>query len=38
MAAGGLVVQPVTPRVLTLDELLQGVTKDNLPGEWDTAP
>jgi antitoxin MazE len=38
LADGGLVVQPVIPRALTLGELLQGVTKDNLPGEWDTGP
>jgi len=35
---GALVVQPVTPLPLTLDELLRGNTDDNLPGEWDTGP
>jgi len=34
---GALVVQPVAPP-LPLDELLRGVTDDNLPGEWDTGP
>ena len=37
LVAGALVVQAVTPP-LTLDELLRGVTDDNLPGEWDTGP
>jgi antitoxin component of MazEF toxin-antitoxin module len=31
-------VQPVTPQLLTLAELLRGITDDNLPGEWDTGP
>jgi antitoxin MazE len=35
---GKLVVQPITPQPLTLDQLLQGVTDENLPGEWDTGP
>jgi antitoxin MazE len=35
---GALVVQPIAPQPLTLDELLRGVTDDNLPGEWDTGP
>ncbi len=34
---GALVVQPVAPP-LTLEELLRGVTDDNLPGEWDMGP
>ena len=38
LAAGGLVVQPIRPRALTLDELLRGITEDNLPSEWDTGP
>ena len=38
LVAGNLVVQPVAPQPLTLDELLRGVTDDNLPGEWDTGP
>jgi antitoxin MazE len=37
LVAGALVVKPVAPP-LTLDELLRGVTDDNLPGEWDTGP
>ena len=34
---GGLVVQPVAPQPPTLEELLRGVTDDNMPGEWDTG-
>jgi antitoxin component of MazEF toxin-antitoxin module len=30
-------VQPVAPQPLTLDELLRGITDDNIPGEWDTG-
>ncbi len=39
---GGLLVKPAAPSPPTLDELLEGVTEDNLPGEvhfgpaWDT--
>ena len=35
---GTLVVQPIAPQPLTLDELLRGVTDDNRPGEWDPGP
>jgi antitoxin MazE len=35
---GALVVQSVSPQPLTLDELLRGVTDENIPGEWDTGP
>jgi antitoxin MazE len=35
---GALVVQSVSPQPLTLDELLRGVTDDNIPGEWVTGP
>jgi antitoxin MazE len=34
---GRLVVAPVRPQPLTLKELLQGVTDENLPGEWNTG-
>ncbi len=34
---GTLVVRPVVPQPLTLDELLREVTDENLPGEWDTG-
>ncbi len=34
---GTLVVQPVRPQPLTLDELLRGITDDNIPDEWDTG-
>jgi hypothetical protein len=37
-ALGMLIVQPIAPQPLTLDELLRGVTDENLPGEWDTGP
>ncbi|MSR59426.1 MAG: AbrB/MazE/SpoVT family DNA-binding domain-containing protein [Planctomycetaceae bacterium] len=35
---GKLVVQPQAEVPLRLDDLLRGVTKDNLHGEWDTGP
>ena len=38
LAEGRLVVRPITPQPLTLEDLLRGVTDDNLPGEWDTGP
>jgi antitoxin MazE len=34
---GALVVRPVAPAP-SLEELLRGITDDNLPGEWDTGP
>jgi antitoxin MazE len=34
---GRLVIKPLAPRPPTLEELLQGVTDDNIPGEWDTG-
>jgi len=38
LVKGGVMVQPVPPEPLTLDELLSGVTDENLHGEWDTGP
>ena len=38
LVAGTLVVQAITPQPLTLDELLRGITDENLPGEWNTGP
>ena len=38
LVEGTLVVQAVDPQDLTLDELLRGVTDDNLPRDWDTGP
>jgi antitoxin MazE len=38
LAEGRLVVRPVLPQPLTLEELLRGITDENLPGEWDTGP
>jgi antitoxin MazE len=35
---GALLVQPIAPQPPTLEELLRGVTDDNLPGEWETGP
>lgn len=38
LVEGRLMVQPLTPQPLTLEELLRGVTDENLPVEWDTGP
>ena len=38
LVEGTLIVQPVASEPPTLDELLRGITDDNLPGEWDTGP
>lgn len=38
LADGNLIVQPLPPEPPTLDELLRGVTDENLHGEWDTGP
>jgi antitoxin MazE len=38
LVEGRLIVQPITPPPLTLDQLLRGITDENLPGEWDTGP
>lgn len=38
LVEGKLVVQPIRPQPLTLEELLRGVTDENLPGEWETGP
>jgi antitoxin MazE len=38
LRGGALVVKPVVPRPPTLEELLRGVTDENVPGEWDTGP
>jgi antitoxin MazE len=38
LVKGTLVVQAIAPQPLTLDELLRGITDDNLPGEWNTGP
>jgi antitoxin MazE len=35
---GKLVVQRAVPQSPTLEELLRGVTEQNLHGEWDTGP
>jgi antitoxin MazE len=38
LADGKLVVQALAEAPLTLDELLRGVTDENIPSEWDTGP
>jgi antitoxin MazE len=37
LVAGKLVISPA-PHKPSLDELLKGITPDNLHGEWDTGP
>ena len=37
MVDGGLVIRAITEQPLSLNELLRGVNKENLHGEWDTA-
>jgi antitoxin MazE len=37
LVEGGLIVQPVGPETPALDELLRGVTDENLHGEWKTG-
>jgi len=38
LVSGRLVVQPLAHEPLTLDDLLRGVTDQNLHTEWDTGP
>jgi antitoxin MazE len=38
LVEGALVVQRITPDPLTLDQLLLGITDDNMPRDWDTGP
>lgn len=35
---GKLIVQPVAEEPLTLEQLLRGVTDENIHGEWNTGP
>jgi antitoxin MazE len=35
---GEIVIRPLPRPRLTLDELLRGVTDENIHGEWDTGP
>jgi antitoxin MazE len=35
---GEIIIQAVARAPLTLEELLRGVTKENLHGEWQTGP
>lgn len=36
--AGRLVIEAAHPAIPTLDELLAGITDENLHGEWNTGP
>ncbi len=38
VGAGALVVQPHKEEPCLLEDLLRGVTPENLHGEWDTGP
>ncbi len=38
LVEGGLLVEPAASSTMTLDELLEGITADNLHGEVDTGP
>jgi antitoxin MazE len=38
LVGGNLVVRPIMPEALTLDQLLRGVTDETRPGEWVTGP
>jgi antitoxin MazE len=38
LVGGKLIVQPLSNEPLTLDELLRGITDQNLHDEWDTGP
>jgi antitoxin MazE len=38
VAKGKLIVRPVKEKSPTLEELLRGVTDENMHGEWDTGP
>lgn len=35
---GKLVIQAIAEEALTLDELLRGVTEQNIHGAWETGP
>jgi len=38
LSDGKLVVSPIPRPAYTLEELLEGITPENLHGEWDTGP
>ncbi len=38
LQAGQIILTPKQVKTYTLDELLEGVTPENRPGEWDTGP
>jgi antitoxin MazE len=38
LEAGKLVIRALPQEPLTLEDLLRGVTDENLHGEWDTGP
>ena len=35
LVSGSLILEPMSPQPVTLDELLRGVTDDNLPRDWE---
>jgi antitoxin MazE len=37
LVKGALVVRRIAPQSPSLDELLRGITDDNIPAEWDTG-
>ena len=38
LVRGKVVVNPVSAEPLTLEELLRGISRENLHGEWETGP
>jgi antitoxin MazE len=38
LVRGKVVVKPIPVEPLTLTELLRGIKRENLHGEWDTGP
>jgi antitoxin MazE len=38
LVRGKIVVSPVPAEPLSLGQLLRGITRENLHGEWDTGP
>jgi antitoxin MazE len=38
LVGGKVVIRPLKEKPITLEELLRGVTDENLHGEWDTGP
>jgi antitoxin MazE len=38
LVEGKLIINPLAQSSLTFDDLLRGVTDENIHGEWDTGP